>query len=231
MNPPFHRFFDGTEAPEDTVSLADFVEVPASDDEVPEASQWVWCCVSARYGNQVWQHSQIENHPDGLRFRAAGPLRPNDAGIRIFSGGTEIRLKKTGLVSNQALVLGAAPSCVAPQHPSTGSQPASRGRSYTDSNTLDPSIPISDDTLVDQRCPRFPRDIYVRMARSGAFPATKIGKRWVARYGDVKRAFESYGSLPRQAARLAPAREESPASVSDGLDGLRKIIGFDPKGK
>ena len=125
--------------------------MPASDDEVPEASQWVWCCVSARYGNQVWQHSQIENHPDGLRFRAAGPLRPNDAGIRIFSGGTEIRLKKTGLVSNQALVLGAAPSCVAPQHPSTGSQPASRGRSYTDSNTLDPSIPDGTHIPIEER--------------------------------------------------------------------------------
>lgn len=231
MSAPFHRVFDAVEPPEDTICLADFVEVPEDDDAVPEAPQWVWCLLSVSGGHQVWAHSQVERHPDGLLYRAAGPLRPNDAGVRIYSGGTEIRLKKAGLVSSQALVLGAAPSCTPMQEQLAESQSRYKRRAHVDSNTLDPSIPISDDTLVDQRCPRFPRDIFVRMARSGAFPAAKIGKRWVAKYGDVKRAFEATGSsAPTRYSTRNSTRTPSPLTP-DGLDNLRQLLGFVRKDK
>jgi len=214
------------------VSLDDFTEGSFDDVEEDRSPQWLWCLLSVAGGNQVWVHHQAEHHPDGLLYRAAGPLPANDAGIRVYSGATEIRLKKTGLVSSEALLLGAAPSCVAPQDLSTGLQPRSRGRSYVDSNTLDPSIPIADDALVDQRCPRFPRDIFIRMARSGKFPAQKIGKRWVARYGDVKRVFETTGTSPRPRPTDSNTTAKSDAEQKDKPDSLepfRQKYGLKPR--
>jgi len=216
------------------VSLDDFTEASFDDVEgEDESPHWLWCLLSVSGGNQVWVHSAAENHPDGLRFRPTGPLPAGDAGVRIFSSGTEIRLKRAGFVSNDALVLGAALSCVPTRERPAALQSRHKRRSYTDANTLDPSIPIADDSLVDQRCPRFPRDIFMRMARAGAFPARKIGKRWVARFGDVRRAFDARSNATELNAAVPkpadePSRRDTPP---DPMNSLRRKYGIKEREK
>lgn len=86
-------------------------------------------------------------------------------------------------------------------------------------------VPLTDDTIVDQRIAPVPRDLYLRLARSGAFPSKRIGKRIVAKWADVRAAFEG---TPR--AHEQPDGKGNPASPDDGLDDLRREIGLVPKG-
>ncbi len=86
--------------------------------------------------------------------------------------------------------------------------------------------PIPDDTIVDQRTVRAPRDLYLRLARARAFPSRKEGKRILARWGDVRVAL-----LEGPGARKAIAPPRSPEAEGDGLDALRRQLGLAKKGK
>lgn len=90
-----------------------------------------------------------------------------------------------------------------------------------------PSSALSDDTIVDQRSVPAPRDLFLRLARNGAFPSQRVGKRVVARWGDVRRAFLSGPGL-NKASLLGPSARES---GDDGLDALRAQLGLASKGK
>lgn len=89
-----------------------------------------------------------------------------------------------------------------------------------------PPAPPSDDAIVDQRTAPVPRDLYLRLARAKAFPSTKIGKRVTATWGDVKKAFASYGKNPKPT-----VAKTKPAEPTDGLDDLRSEIGLTKKGE
>lgn len=54
-----------------------------------------------------------------------------------------------------------------------------------------PTGPIPEDRFVDQRDGLLPKQLYLRLAREEAFPSSKIGKRVVARWGDVRAAIEA----------------------------------------
>ncbi len=90
-----------------------------------------------------------------------------------------------------------------------------------------PSSVLPDDAFVDQRSVPAPRDLYLRLARNGAFPSRKVGKRIVARWGDVRRAFTVGPGL----SKTAQQRSAASASEDDGLDGLRKRLGLESKGQ
>ena len=80
---------------------------------------------------------------------------------------------------------------------------------------------LPDDAFIDQTSERLPsRRLYLRLAREGAFPSKKVGKKVIARWGDVKAAVEAQGT---------PNQPSSP--TDDGLDGLRRLIGLQPKGR
>jgi hypothetical protein len=82
---------------------------------------------------------------------------------------------------------------------------------------------LPDDAFVHQDNERLPdRDLYLRLARQGAFPSSKQGKKIVARWGDVKSVL--VGSSPTVA--KASAR---PIGDEDDLDDARRLMGL--KGK
>jgi hypothetical protein len=76
------------------------------------------------------------------------------------------------------------------------------------------------DAYVDQRDPRVPRQVYLRLAREGAFPSAKVGKRILAKWADVEAA-------------LAARRRKTPTNqtvhASDDLDGIRGEMGLAPR--
>lgn len=89
----------------------------------------------------------------------------------------------------------------------------------------DEDAPLSslvDDAIVDQKCVPAPRDLFLRLARNGAFPSRKVGKRILAQWGDVRRALLGPGVNKNAAAALMP-------SENDELDGLRRRMGFATK--
>lgn len=67
--------------------------------------------------------------------------------------------------------------------------------------------------FVDQQSVGFDAKTYVRAARAGEFPASKIGRRWVARRADVERWLE--GKRPR------------PPGDAVDLPALRARLGLD----
>jgi hypothetical protein len=85
---------------------------------------------------------------------------------------------------------------------------------------------LTDDTIVDQRTGLVPKDVYLRLARAGAFPSRKHGKRVLARWGDVHAAV--LGG-PGIAKAVRSASEEEPRQ--DDLDDLRRQLGLAAKGK
>ena len=46
----------------------------------------------------------------------------------------------------------------------------------------------ADDAFIDQTSELVPRNLYLQLARAGAFPSKKHGKRIVAQWGDVRAA-------------------------------------------
>jgi hypothetical protein len=84
-------------------------------------------------------------------------------------------------------------------------------------------VALIDDSVVDQNSVPAPRALYLRLARERRFPSNKIGKKVLARWGDVRTAFLT-GPGPKNASSV----QESPA---DGLDALRLQLGLAPKGK
>jgi len=49
-------------------------------------------------------------------------------------------------------------------------------------------LPLPADHVVDQSTARMDRGLYLQMARAGAFPSTKVGKRVLAKWADVQAA-------------------------------------------
>ena len=86
--------------------------------------------------------------------------------------------------------------------------------------------PPSDDAIVDQRTAPVPKDLYLRLAREGALPSVKIGKRICARWGDVKKAFAAYDKKHKPS-----VAKTKPAEPNDGLDDLRLRVGLERKEK
>jgi hypothetical protein len=65
------------------------------------------------------------------------------------------------------------------------------------------------------------------LARNGAFPSKKLGKRVLARWGDVRAAL-----LGGPGVTKAPERDRAVAvSEDDGLNALRGRMGLASKGK
>jgi len=89
-----------------------------------------------------------------------------------------------------------------------------------------PSNTLGDDAIVDQRSVPAPPDLYLRLARNGAFPSHKLGKRVLARWGDVRRVFLNGPGLRKASTVGVP----TPTSEDDGLNALRQRLGLESKG-
>jgi hypothetical protein len=87
---------------------------------------------------------------------------------------------------------------------------------------------LPDDALVDQRTVPAPRDLFLRLARRGAFRSQKHGKRVVARWGDVQRALLDASPGVRKTGGNDAANDPP---QGDALDGLRQRLGLAAKGK
>ena len=100
-------------------------------------------------------------------------------------------------------------------------EPSSTSVSRHESRPSGPQDYLPDDAFIDQTNERLPsRRLYLQLARDGAFLSTKVGKKIIARWGDVKAAFSVHRS---------PKKLPSPGD--DGLDGLRRNVGLQPKGR
>lgn len=77
---------------------------------------------------------------------------------------------------------------------------------------------IAADTFIDQGNPLVPRKLYLQLARQQSFPSKKVGKRVIARWGDVQ-------------ATLMENSEQATQADGDGgaLDALRRSVGLQPK--
>jgi hypothetical protein len=84
------------------------------------------------------------------------------------------------------------------------------------------SAPLRDDTYIDQRSGLLSKEVYLRLAREGAFPVTPIGKRILARWGDVRAALDAR-SITRTPKQIQVAE-------GDGLDDARLAMGLRPRG-
>lgn len=86
-----------------------------------------------------------------------------------------------------------------------------------------PVVVPPDDAFVDQDAGLFDREVYLRLARKGAFPATTVGKKRVARWGDVKAAFLK---------KCAPITVSEPTEdpEADLLNAIRQQAGLAIKG-
>ncbi len=109
--------------------------MPSSDDEVPEAPQWVFVDLADADGQIHAVHCQVENHPNGFDVRAAVPPE-NWPGLRLVRGSGP-QLGRAGLASAEALVGSAAPEesarhggPVTPEHAS----PRAKGRRAVPAN-------------------------------------------------------------------------------------------------
>jgi hypothetical protein len=83
---------------------------------------------------------------------------------------------------------------------------------------------LDDDAVVDQRSVPAPRDLYLRLARAKAFSSNKVGKRILARWGDVRAAMLN-GPSVRKTRSASDDREPQ----ADGLDDLRRQLGLAEK--
>lgn len=89
----------------------------------------------------------------------------------------------------------------------------------------DASACLPDDAIVDQTTGRVPKDLFLRLARLGAFPSFKEGKRVYAFWGEVRRALEQ-----RMQGRVGENRPTPPREPADDLDDLRKEMGLKTRG-
>ena len=86
-------------------------------------------------------------------------------------------------------------------------------------------LPMPDDAYVDQRSGLVPKEVFIRLHREKRIPTMKVGKRILARWGDVKEALR-----PRPGEVRVRALPAEPKAEDDGLDSLRKMVGLQPKG-
>lgn len=96
--------------------------------------------------------------------------------------------------------------------------PSGSGR--TESTTC-----LPDDAIVDQTTARVPKDLFLRLARQGAFPSFKEGKRIYAFWGDVRKALDQ-----RMRSRTIETKPTPHQNPGDDLDDLRQSLGFKTKG-
>lgn len=87
--------------------------------------------------------------------------------------------------------------------------------------------PLGDDAVVDQHTVPAPRDLYLRLARRGAFRSRKLGRRVLAQWGEVRRALLEGPDLRKASA----ADERAVDGPGDALDGLRRHLGLVTKGR
>ncbi|MBK6514110.1 MAG: hypothetical protein IPG04_08300 [Polyangiaceae bacterium] len=80
---------------------------------------------------------------------------------------------------------------------------------------------LPDDAIVDQTTARVPKDLFLRLARQGAFPSFKEGKRVYAFWGDVRRALDQ-----RMQGRVVENKPTPQREPADDLDDLRKEMGL-----
>lgn len=81
---------------------------------------------------------------------------------------------------------------------------------------------VSEDAVIDQRSGLVPPDLYLRLANAGVFPSRKLGKRTLARWGDVRAALLPAAEMPKEP--VPPPRKTSP-------DDLRMRWGLAPTGR
>jgi hypothetical protein len=82
-----------------------------------------------------------------------------------------------------------------------------------------------DEAYVDQRSGLLDRKLFIRLARQNAFPASRVGNRYLAKLADVQRYVEAHRLHPPPA---APPADDGPAV--DELDDIRRAVGLRPKG-
>jgi len=87
-----------------------------------------------------------------------------------------------------------------------------------------PTGPVPEDRFVDQRDGLLPKQLYLRLAREEAFPSSKIGKRVVARWGDVRAAIEARGRKVR-----SPVHTSDESGNNADLDALRSQLSLSSK--
>lgn len=101
--------------------------------------------------------------------------------------------------------------CVTPRKPSTSASPGEPRSPET----------FSPDAFVDQRSGLVDKRMYLRLARENAFASKKIGKRIVARWGDVQAALAPAPAPPSGSERS----DEDPE-----LDAIRAQVGLRVRG-
>jgi hypothetical protein len=77
---------------------------------------------------------------------------------------------------------------------------------------------IPEDAFIDQSSALVTRKVYLRLAREKSFASKKVGKRVIARWGDVRAALMDNNEHVAQ----ADGEEEA-------LDALRRSVGLQPK--
>ena len=80
-----------------------------------------------------------------------------------------------------------------------------------------------DDAFVDQDAGLYDREVYLRLSRAGAFPVKTVGKKRVARWGDVKTAFARKGA----AITLSEPTDDPEADL---MNEVRQKLGLATKG-
>ena len=86
------------------------------------------------------------------------------------------------------------------------------------------STRLSPDAFVDQRSGLVERRMYLRLAREKAFPSKKVGKRVVARWGDVQAALSPAPASP------APRPPNDNQACDPELDEIRARVGLAVRG-
>jgi hypothetical protein len=82
-----------------------------------------------------------------------------------------------------------------------------------------------DEAYVDQKSGLVDRKLFISLARKNAFPASRVGNRYLAKLADVQRYIEGHRLHPRAA---TPPDGGGPAV--DELDEIRRNVGLRPKG-
>jgi hypothetical protein len=214
----YARFDDDVGVPEG--------EPPAGAGEgVDEYVHGVWACVGgqAQPRMEVWVHCAPNGVPPDAYVKKAGPLAPGDSPVRIVAD--PVALAHPGLVSHQA------PSS-APAN-GTGAGHGSSEAANRAGTTIEPQkrratpqwtaeSPLPDDAIIDQRSGLVPKEVFLRLAREGAFRSSKVGKRILAQWGEVKAAL---------VARRRPVpTAAAPGHAQGDLDDIRRSVGLVPKG-
>ena len=193
-------------------------ETPGPDADRPKGDYQLVIDIPPYSALTEAQKANSDEYPVYLGFRSlddafavarfvGGAEDPGRDGLGNLVGGLVSRVAET-LAGRQDF-----PGPARPQH-----RGSSRGPSG--------QVALHDDSFVDQRSGAIDREVFLRLAREGAFPSTKIGKRVLARWGDVKAALQARRRQVPQGPPEASALQEP----DDGLDDIRVRVGLKIKG-